>query len=476
MNESAPSECGCCPAPSAFQPRGPLLALLLAAASLALACGPEPIDTEELACPGCNVVLVTFDAMRADRLGLYGYPKDTSPELDAFAREAYVFTDAMAQSGSTVNSLPSLFTSKFPFVDRLGNHHTIRLSESETTLPEVLAAQGYATAAVIGWDFAGSEYGLGQGFQIFDEDHDTHETAARTFERSLAVIKQLEEPFFLWIHVREPHDPYDVPDELFDAFYLPGEGGKAGGGGPTLQTSPRSVVLYHYSIMEQVDEYTVISRKPKRYTKSMIQQLGAMYDGNIRQADTAFGGLLRFMDASELAGHTAVIVASDHGESVGEHYRFGHNELYYGIVRVPLMLRLPSRRHAVLSHPVMNVDIFPTVLGLLDIPHNGKIRGVDLFEAERGEYFQFAEYEHRRTIKQGRFKLDLEGKSAEKIQLFDVVADRDESTNLAKSSRDKAAELLRLSEGLVSLDTGQAAPLSDESHSLEELRALGYIE
>ncbi|MBW2391145.1 MAG: sulfatase-like hydrolase/transferase, partial [Deltaproteobacteria bacterium] len=259
--------------------------------------------------------------------------------------------------------------------------------------------------------------GLSQGFDIFDEDHRPAESANRTVAHAITRLETLREPFFLWLHVRPPHDPCEIPSEVFDSFYT------QRGGGPTLQTHSRSSVLDHYALQEPTANYRVNGRGPELYTASMIQQLEAMYDGNIRQADIAFGKLMDFMNTSGLAERTVVVLGSDHGESMGEHRLFGHNELLQGIVRVPLLLRLPGRGHEVFSHPVMNVDIFPTILALLGIRVEMPVRGIDLFQTERGEYFQFAEYENKRTIKQGNLKLILRGHALYRVQLFDIAKD-----------------------------------------------------
>ena len=116
--------------------------------------GGEPPGLDPLACDGCNLVLVTFDALRADRLGAFGYEKNTSPELDAFARESFVFTRAISQCGSTAPSLPSLMTSRYPFVDRV--FKPLEMTAGQVTLADVLRGNGYRTGAVIGWKYAGS--------------------------------------------------------------------------------------------------------------------------------------------------------------------------------------------------------------------------------------------------------------------------------------------------------------------------------
>jgi arylsulfatase len=140
---------------------GVLGALLLGAAVLALRSPRRPH------CARCNVLLVTFDALRADHLGAYGYPKPTSPRLDGLAARSSVFTRSLSQSASTIASIPSLHTSKFPHLDLLLARGVLRAHER--TLAELLAAAGYATAAVVSNQYAGCRWGVCRGFEAIDE-------------------------------------------------------------------------------------------------------------------------------------------------------------------------------------------------------------------------------------------------------------------------------------------------------------------
>ena len=120
-----------------------------------------------------------------------------------------------------MNSLPSLLTSRFPFVDGIREYQPMRLKERETTIAETLKRHEYQTAAVIGWRIAGSAFGLSQGCDIFDEDHRPSESAERTVARAITRLETLREPFFLWLHIRLPHDPYEIPNDVFDSGQAP---------------------------------------------------------------------------------------------------------------------------------------------------------------------------------------------------------------------------------------------------------------
>jgi len=444
---------------------------VIAALAAALSgCAGDPLpEADPLACGDCNVILVTFDALRADRLGVYGYEKNTSPALDAFARQGFVFTRAVSQSGSTASSLPSLLTSRYPFVDKV--FESLHMTPGQVTLADVLRGNGYHTAAVIGWQYAGSEMGFDQGFDLFDEDWVENEPAARTRERAIRVMQGLRPPFFLWIHFRPPHFPYEADEDVFAEFY------PAAADGPTLQSAGLEEVLEHYAADETPDEFILDGKRGVRLTPSMLEQLRALYDGSIRRADAEFGLLMEHLDANESLKDTVVVVASDHGESLGAHGLFDHNYLLYPILHVPLIVRLPSRGHAMLSHPVMNVDIFPTVLRVLGIQHDRALRGRDLFDEERQDRLQFAEYEDRRTLIDGDYKLFLRQTPEGLLppQLYNIVTDPGETEDLADSMRDEVHRIILLSNSLESLESG-AAPLQGESKTREALRSLGYVQ
>jgi arylsulfatase A-like enzyme len=204
-------------------------------------------------------------------------------------------------------------------------------------------------------------------------------------------------------------------------------------------------------------------------TPTMVRQYRAMYDGNIRRGDQAFGALVDELERRGLGRGTVVVVAADHGESLGAHRRIDHNRLDHGVLHTPLLVRLPERQGRVLTHPVMNVDIFPTVLGLVGVDFRGQVRGVDLFDPRRDGYLQLAAYEHRRVVKQGKHCLHAErGRDGLEVTLFDVRADPDETRDLKARRPQKAAELLRAVVG--------HGPVAERSETMEQLRSLGYVD
>lgn len=412
-----------------------------------------------------NVILVTFDALRADHLGVYGYEKNISPNIDSFAGKSYVFKDSLSQCGSTICSLPSLHTSRFPYLDNLLDEGTI-LKEEETTLAEILKEYNYSTLAVVGVRYAKSEYGISQGFDVFNENFDIP-----VLERTMDILdNNTEEPFFLWVHFRRPHAVYDITEENFRELY-PNPDNE-----PTVYgNSKYDQILDYYSKTkdEPVEEYKLLDRGKSNLTPSMLSQYRAMYDGNIKEVDRDFGKLMDYINASGLSDNTIIIISADHGESQGEHNIFDHNYLYYGMLHTPLIFHLPNNEHRIIEYPVMNVDIFPTVLGILDIRFNGTIRGEDLFNENRANAFQFAEYTKEKTIKRNGYKLIFYPKKHSRNRLFYLIEDPDENIDLSTHHPDIVQELMQLWENI---SKSKNATYQEEVDTLELLKSVGYAQ
>jgi arylsulfatase A-like enzyme len=258
-----------------------VLATLLAAFMMGACECPNPQPAAP-SCRGCNVVLVTFDALAARRLGTFGAERNTSPAIDLFAEESYVFKNAMSQSGTTIYSFASLFTSRLPHTDdlfRVGENpapyaYLGGLASEEVTLAEMLADRGYATAAVVGWWYAGVALGQNHGFEVFEgRSMEDMETAPQTLERAAEVLGRLESPFFLWVHFRTPHAPYQPEPEVFRELHdaAPGE--------PTLLSHTFEEVFEHFDKSRVGKIY--IRRSPHRRSSpaSPLQETRYAIDG-----------------------------------------------------------------------------------------------------------------------------------------------------------------------------------------------------
>ncbi|RLE41623.1 hypothetical protein DRJ48_05190 [Candidatus Woesearchaeota archaeon] len=410
-----------------------------------------------------NIILFTFDALRADHLGIYGYDKNTSPNIDDLAKNSYVFTNSFSQCGSTACSLPSLHTSLFPLEPK----------SNATTIARFLKSQGYNTIGVIAVRFANSTYVNKDGFDIYDENFTFWENSSVTVNRALSILDQAKQPFFLWVHVRQPHGPYNPRKEIFLEMYPHNDEPTFYSDIPNLDWSGlQEYLLEYYTNKGEIEEkYATMRRFPGLITPTMLAQIIAMYDGNIKEADISFGGFLKYLKSKRLLDNTIIIVSADHGESLGEHNIIDHNNLYYVTLHTPLIVHFPSNEHKVIGYPVMNVDIFPTIISLLNISTNFTLKGKNLFDSNRTDYFQYAEYSNERwTIKYGAYKLIHKNNES---MLFNVEEDPAEQHNLLVLNPKQYSNLTNMFIGLH--DNLSRDRETTNFNILAKLRALGYI-
>ncbi len=424
-------------------------------------------------CPSCNVVLVTFDALRADHLGAYGYPRPTSPVFDRLAEGSVLFLHNMSQSGSTISSVPSLLTGRFPHADRILSGRGLR--PGERTLAAVLGEHGYRTLAVIAHEYARCRWGMCQGFAYTDDDYVAPEKAERTMDRVEAALdRRAREPFFLWIHVRQPHSPYDPERADFERFYAPRPGEPTYyDDGDRVRWVGRDPLLLRY--------YRRRGERPRRYrlergtrflTPSMVAQRRALYDGGVREADRALGRLLELLRERGWADRTVLVLAADHGERLGEGRLFGHNDLDSITLHTPLLVHAPGLRPRRVDAPTMNVDIVPTVLAILGMESGERLRGRDAIAPIPADRFQYAEYSKRWVVVQDGF--ELRRRASGPPELYDLRSDPAGARDLSERApeRVRALRAIRRRIRRESLARDRGAP---DVSVLEQLRALGYI-
>jgi arylsulfatase A-like enzyme/predicted Zn-dependent protease len=406
-----------------------------------------------LGVPGCgrrggrDIVVVTLDTVRADHLGCYGHRGGLTPALDRLAANAVVFDDASAAVPLTLPSHASLFTGRYPTSTGVRNNGAFVLPESETTLAERLEAMGFATGAVIAAYPLQSRYGLAQGFAIYDESlphhalkdagafavHFDERDARLVTDRALDVWSRLSgKPRFLWVHYFDAHAPYAAPEPW----------------GAAHQDDP--------------------------------------YDGEIAYVDAEAGRLLDRI--AQDAPEAIVVVASDHGEGLGEHGEKTHGVfLYQSTVRVPLVIRAPGlwpggKR---VAQPVSLVDVVPTLLALAAIPIPPGLDGTDLAPAVAGAPLARREVYAESYLPLLQFRFSpltmlrdgaLKYIDAPEVELYDLARDPGEIDNLAGGSRNATALASRLAQIVDGADPGadaRAAGATD-AESEARLRSLGY--
>jgi len=312
-------------------------ALGLAAGALVLAaCGGGD--------PQLDLVFVSIDTLRADRVGAYGYERNTTPAIDRLAEESTVFETVVAESPWTLPSHVTMLSGLYPSTHSVTDPSR-RTGSELRLLAEALHSAGYRT---FGWTAGGyvtDGYGFDQGFEFFDGRATSLE---KTIDAALDVLHADAggAPLFLFLHTYAVHCPYhpEPPyDRLFrseDAVYVSTEGRC---GHPDYETMALSPGQYRY--------------------------LSDRYDGSIREADAEIERLFAYLRESGRMGETVVAVVSDHGEEFGEHGRVGHREsLHRELLLVPFVLHVPGRAPARVSRPTGLVDVTPTLLDAVGLP------------------------------------------------------------------------------------------------------------
>lgn len=424
-----------------------------------------------------NVVLITIDTLRADSLGIYGNPGGHSPHIDALAREATVFENAVTPIGTTFPSHASMFTGFYP------KHHGVRwngdaLDDDFSTLAEILSAQEYETAAFVSFGKMLTHGGLHQGFAVRSDapetepsfmtrDGDEVNTLAKRW-----LAERSERPFFLWLHYAEPHSPYRVTPYAREQFLSAGYSG-ALAEGATAQDLRALGDTIPWSPAER-------------------GSLRALYDGEVREADRLLGEMVAELKERSLLEKSLVIFAADHGQALGEHDDVGHGFLLWQpVLHVPLVIRDPrSTTPRRISQRVSLVDLTPTILDLLGIEGPAAVDGRPLTPALGGRKVPprplFAEVRDLgknpfRTIEDTKQVAVLDGRvkaiwTGKELTVFDLERDPEELKPVPASEMAKATEA-ELAELLSTYFQSAVDPAQRDLNEsmVEELRALGYI-
>lgn len=449
-----------------------------AAAALALLAGCTAPAARRAAGDRPDLLVLVVDALRADHLGCYGYPRATSPTLDALAARGTLFEQAQSAANYTTASVPSIFTGLYPSVHGVFVEGD-RLSDAARTLAERLRALGYATAAFAPNPSLGRRFHFDQGFDLYDDkalrNDETvpwrhFETAERIQAGALRFLDaHADRPVFLYLHYRDVHGPYVPPppyDRLFwDAAAERGAGARALA---AAESDARPDYLDLAGAPERLDYYV------------------AQYDGEIRYTDDRIGALLGELERRGRLARTWILVTADHGEAFLDHGVWNHGtELFQEEIHVPLILVAPDgrgrgRRDGGLA---AGVDLLPTLLAAAGAPAPTGVQGRSLLPRLAGAPADgapvFAEGRGRVAVRHGRFKL-LRDAGAARWRLYDLVADPGETHDLATGGGATAGRLESFARRFLAVSRGLGGRFPRARVGLDdglerELRALGYL-
>jgi arylsulfatase A-like enzyme len=334
-------------------------ALSLASALWAGGCDSGCDGVGALRPAGPNVLILTVDTLRADRLGAYGYARDTTPTLDVLAREGVRFERTYSPRGSTWPALMTMMTSWTPSEHGVRDNAT-QADDKPTALAEILHAKGYRSRAIMANAGEGHWEGFDEVHIVRDEPLDAHAA-----DEAVAFLREPHEaPFLLWVHLCAPHDPYVLHADgrnYVDAAY----------NGP-IDDSQGSLVRSMFAAPSAPDLGAIVAR----------------YDGEVAFADAALGRIVSALEEADLDDSTLVVVSADHGEELAEHppYLFHFMSPWDAVLHVPLIARQPGAlpQGVAVSAAVGLVDVAPTVLDWLNLPIPEVWRGRSLVAAVGG--------------------------------------------------------------------------------------------
>ncbi|HEY2253936.1 MAG TPA: sulfatase-like hydrolase/transferase, partial [Planctomycetaceae bacterium] len=396
--------------------------------------------------PKPNLLLVTLDTTRADRLFCYGYAAGQTPVLDSLAADGVLCERAFTVAPITLSAHTSMFTGLYPAENGVVTNGRGRLDDSIPTMAEVLQREGYDTGAFVASFVLNGKFGLNRGFGTYDDEFASAEPDSDTMHRQrpgesvvTAALEWLgakrEKPFFCWVHLYDPHAPYLPHTDLF---------------GEKFADRP--------------------------------------YDAEIAYVDQQVGRLVDFLKGSHADDQTLVVVVGDHGEGLGEHVEREHGmTLYDDTMHVPLIFRqrgklLATRR---VEENVSLIDLSPTILDLLGLKDPRKTTGHSLKRALAGDEkatgiifggtdipFLVNEWSPLRMLIEGDWKYIR----TTKPELYDLAADPQERRNLLEADSEIAGKMkTRLADFEKRLAPREAIAVQLTAHELRALKDLNYI-
>lgn len=391
---------------------------------------------------GTNVLLITLDTTRADRIGCYGYAGARTPVLDGLGARGVIFERAQSQVPLTLPSHASILTGRYPKEHGLHVNGRNALGPTPATLPEAFKAHGYRTAAFVSAGVIDSRYGLNRGFDVYGDDlsspgqHHSDKAQRRgdaVTDEALAWLDSAADgPFFAWIHYYDPHKPYDPPAPYGENVPTP-------------------------------------------------------YDGEIAFMDAQIGRVVRWLEKRQLTANTLLVLVGDHGESFGEHGAFGHTTFVYQTnLHVPMIFVHPALHsgHRVAA-VVEDVDIYPTVLDLMGwarapdllsrslVPAlNGReIESVASYAESQSVHWAFG-WAQQRSLTTDRWKYI----SSTRPELYDLTADPHEERSVLNDYPDVAE---RMRQALVArfaeMTPGKGVQVRLDEKERRALESLGYL-
>jgi arylsulfatase A-like enzyme/Tfp pilus assembly protein PilF len=395
---------------------------------------------------GWNVLLITIDTLRADRLSCYSREHLETPHIDSLAHRGVLFDHAFAHTSTTLPSHTNILLGRTPLYHGVHDNSSFTVHEEYLTLAEFLKDMGYATGAFVGAYPLDSTFGLDQGFSTYDDEYGSQldrgdkyyveRKAEEVVSRALMWVKSQSSPWFMWVHVYDPHAPYEPPQPFKD-----------------------------------------------RFKKNL-------YDGEVAYVDSEMGKIFDYLGSENLYKNTLIVLTGDHGEGLWQHGELTHGYFAYNTTLwIPLIFYFPGIKPGNVPNYVGHIDIFPTICDVLNLKESDILTGVSLLPAMKGKklehgpiYFEslYPYYEkvyNRDWAPLYGFIDDGEKYIESPIpEVYDLRKDFNEKNNMAKQK-----ELGRYRKKLDDIMEKYSAKEKEDSQSslneeaLRKLKSLGYV-
>jgi len=403
--------------------------------------GASSNENEDLKQPRLNVLLITVDTLRADRVSCYNSQHVQTPNIDSVAERGSVFTRAFAHNPLTLPSHTNILLGTTPPFHGVHDNVNFVIGENSLTLAEHLKTHGYSTGAVIGAYPLDSRFGLNQGFDFYDDNFKAkglpkYAPGERKAEVVVNIardwLKKQEGSWFLWMHIWDPHFPYKPPEPF------------------------------------------------------LIQFKDRPYDGEVAYVDSVLGDFFNFMKQEGLYEKTLIVFTSDHGESLGQHGERTHGILAYNTtIWVPLIIYIPGKEHSKVQQLVSHTDIFPTICDVLQVEIPPFLQGISVLPALKGKklperriYFESLEpyYNYGWAPLRGYIENKEKYFDSPIPELYFLDKDFEENQNRAstKNLENNKKRLDQTLSGLTHPENIEARSRPDRE-TLEKLRSLGYV-
>ncbi|MCD6516903.1 MAG: sulfatase-like hydrolase/transferase [Candidatus Aminicenantes bacterium] len=391
---------------------------------------------------GWNVLLITIDTLRTDRLSCYSREHLETPHIDSLAHRGVLFDYAFAHTSTTLPSHTNILLGRTPLYHGVHENSNFIVQEDHLTLAEFLESIGYSTGAFVGAYPLDSRFGLDQGFSTYDDEYGSQSArgnkyyverkAEEVVDRALVWVKRQSSPWFMWVHVYDPHVPYEPPQPFKDRF--------------------------------KED----------------------LYNGEVAYVDSELGKIFDYLESEKMYKNTLIVLTGDHGEGLGQHGEPTHGFFAYNTtIRIPLIFYFPGIEPGNVPDYVGHIDIFPSICEVLDLKKPDLLTGVSLLPAIKGKklkhgpiYFESLYPFYSRGWAPLRGYIDNEEKYIESPipEVYNLKEDFDEQNNLAQEK-----ELNRYRKELDEIMAKYSGAKEKEalrtpgSETLRKLRSLGYV-